>query len=95
MCIIPSKKVIKGKLENIKGSGFFLYIINQDIPFNKCLITNNHILDEKDIELNNNVYIIYLNETKVIRINEKRNVYTDINLDYILKVKNYHFQMVK
>ena len=38
MCIIPSKKVIKGKLENIKGSGFFLHINNQDLPFKLIII---------------------------------------------------------
>ena len=68
---------LKQPLYNIKGFSKLYYIAK----INKCLITNNHILDEKDIEFNNNVYIIYRNETKIIRINEKRNVYTDKNLD--------------
>ena len=82
MCKIESRKVIKGKLESIKGTGFFLYINNKDIHFNKCLITNNHILDENDIEINSEIIIEYKGNKKMIVINEKRKAFTDIKIDY-------------
>ena len=39
MCITFSEKINEGKLENIKGTGFFVNINNKDIPFNNGLIT--------------------------------------------------------
>lgn len=39
MCITFSEKIKEGKLENIKGTGFFVNINNKDIPFNNGLIT--------------------------------------------------------
>ena len=54
MCKIESQKIINNKLENIKGTGFFLELNMQDISFKKCLIKNNHILNEEDIKLNEN-----------------------------------------
>ena len=45
MCKINFKKIINNKIENMNGSGFFLELNNKDIPFNKCLITNNHVLN--------------------------------------------------
>ena len=82
ICKISSQKIINGKIENIKGTGFFLNISNENILFNKCLITNNHILNENDIKINNKINIIYNNVNKIIEINGKRNVFTDIILDY-------------
>ena len=48
MCKIKFKKIINNKLEDMNGSGFFLKLNNKDIPFNKCLITNNHVLNENN-----------------------------------------------
>ena len=62
--------------------GFFLHINNNNIPFNKCLITNNHFLDENEIQKYNNINVKCQNENKVIKINEKRKKYTDKKLDY-------------
>ena len=64
MCKIFSRKIKKGKLVNIIGTGFFLNIKNKNIPFKKCLITNNHILDEKDIETSNKIKIEYKTKIK-------------------------------
>ena len=83
MCIIFSRKEKKsGELEKTKGSGFFLCLNNKNIPFNKCLVTNNHILDEKNIKLNSKINIKYINEKKIIIMNEKRKKFTDKDLDY-------------
>ena len=78
MCIIYSK----GGKGDSQGTGFFLYINNQYLPFKKCLMTNNHILDENDIKSGNYINISCQNEEKQIRINVKRKTYTDKNLDY-------------
>ena len=81
MCRLFSQSEMEG---SIKGTGFFLKINNKDIPFNKCLITNNHILNENYIKNQNRIEIIYKNETKFIPINENRKVFTDEKLDYTI-----------
>jgi len=82
MCKIESKKIINGKLEDITGSGFFLKINMKDILFEKCLLTNNHILNENDIKVNKVIIIEYKNKIKSIEITEDRKVYTNKELDY-------------
>ena len=73
---------INGKSEKIKSMGFFLNINNEDIPFKKCLITNNHILDKSDIKINSKINIEYQNIQKEIEINKNRKVFTNKDLDY-------------
>jgi hypothetical protein len=82
MCKIKSKKLINGKLEDIDGSGFFIEIDMKDILFKKCLLTNNHILNENDIKLNKEIIIEYRNKKERIKIKENRKVYTNEELDY-------------
>ena len=82
MCTIYSKKIINGKTENLKGTGFFLCISNELIPFNNCLMTNNHILNKNSIENNKDITIEYQNKKKVIKINGSRRAYTNEYLDY-------------
>ena len=84
MCLIFSQKIIEGRQEVIKGTGFFLEINNKDIPFRKCLITNNHILTKNYIETYNKIKIEYKKETKFISLNKTRNVFTDEKLDYTI-----------
>ena len=92
MCKIYCKRIIDNKLEDLKASGFFLEFKDKEIPFNKCLITNNHILDKKSIQRNKEIKIIHKNEEKKIIIAEERKVFTDEELDYtcieILKKDN-------
>jgi len=47
MCKIISQKIINGKLESVKSTGFFLELDIEDIPFKKCLLTSNYILNEE------------------------------------------------
>ena len=82
MCKIKSKKLINGNLEEIDGSGFFLEINLKDILFKKCLITNNHVLNENDIKLNKEIKLEYKNKIKKIKIKENRKVFTNEELDY-------------
>jgi len=82
MCKIKSQKIKNGQLENIFGTGFFLKINIKNIPFEKCLITNNHILDENDIKKNEEIKLEYLNKKKIIEITKDRKVFTNKELDY-------------
>ena len=82
MCKIGSQKIKNGKLENVSGNGFFLELNNEDIPFKKCLITNNHILDENDIKINEKIKLEYRKKEKPIEITKDRKVYTNEKLDY-------------
>ena len=89
MCKIFSTKIVNKEIKDIKGTGFFLYIDNKDIPFHTCLLTNHHVLD---VKINKVINIEYLNKDKYIEITEKRKVFTDEKLDYtcveILKEDN-------
>ena len=67
-----------------KGTGFFCEIDNYPIKY--ALFTNNHTLNENDIKLGKNINIEYNNNNscinKIIKINEKRKVFTNKDLDY-------------
>ena len=87
MCKIESKSK-----ENVKkkGSGFFCKLNN--FPIQNALFTNNHILDESNIEIGNKIKYECLEFQKSlfnssyikkeIIITEKRRVYTSEELDY-------------
>ena len=71
------------------GTGFFVRI-----PYNnqilKLLITNNHVLNEKDIMIDNIINISLNNEKifKEIKIDSNRKTYTNKNLDItIIEIK--------
>ena len=82
MCKIEINKVIYNKPEAIKGSGFFLKINDDAIPFHKCLITNNHIIDENDIKMKKEIKIFIKNIEKSFVLSDERRIFTDIDLDY-------------
>jgi len=46
MCKIKNSIEENNELKNMLASVFFMEINIKGIPFNKCLITNNHILNE-------------------------------------------------
>ena len=77
------KCVFKIKINGIKGTGFFT-----KIPWNtyfiKVLITNNHIINEKDIESENSFIITFNNneiDKKFIKINKMNKNFTNKDLD--------------
>ena len=82
MCKIKFKEIKNNKIEDMKGTGFFLKIHDKDIPFKKCLITNNHVLNEERIRKGKKIKIEYLNKEKKIRIEDNRRVITNKELDY-------------
>ena len=61
----------------------FLKFKYKEIPFTKCLITNNHVINEAGAD--DEIRIEYQNHGKVIEITKdgkERKVFTDENLDY-------------
>ena len=70
--------------QRIEGYGFFLELDIKNIPLNKCLITNNHILKEDNIKIGKLIKIEYKNKEKIIDITENRRVFTSQELDYTL-----------
>jgi len=72
-----------------KGSGFFCEI-DKNFPIKYALFTNNHVLDESNIEIGNIIHFEYSEESlfnsssikKEIKITDKRRVFTNKELDY-------------
>ena len=90
MCKIESETKDNKK---IRGTGFFCELI--DCPIKYALFTNNHILDETNIEIGNTIkfefleykssffyYSSYNPIKKEIKITDKRRVFTNKTLDY-------------
>ena len=61
MCRIPFEKIEDGKLVNGHGSGFFCEIDN--FPIKYALFTNNHILNESNIEIGETINFNYLEKS--------------------------------
>ena len=74
MCMILSKDIF--------GNGFFIELDIKDIPYKKCLMTTNNILNENDIEINKEMTILYKNEVKIIEITKDRKACTGSSLNY-------------
>ena len=75
-----------------KGSGFFCKLDEYNFPFKYALFTNNHILEESNIDFGKSIKFECLEKsflsssyntiTKEIKITDKRRVYTSEELDY-------------
>jgi len=86
-----NKKVCKIITEKDKGSGFFIRIPFPDkFHLLPVLITNNHILEEKDLSINN-IIRLTLNDDKeerYLKIDKSRKTFTDKELDVtIIQIK--------
>ena len=84
VCKIYTERIFNDELIKVFGTGFFLEFFILDIPFNRCLITNNHILNEENIKNGRQIKIVYGNKEKIIEITENRRVFTNKELDYTL-----------
>ena len=82
MCKIQINKVIDNKPVINKGSGFFLKINDNEIPFHNCLITNNHIINEKDIKMKKDIKLFGKNLEKLLTLSDERKIFTNKDLDY-------------
>ena len=87
VCLINFETDTNGiTLNNGIGNGFFCKLNDSNIPFQKALFTNNHVLNEKNIKKDKKIKLKYkqdkvINE-KIIEISEKRKTYTNAELDY-------------
>ena len=81
MCKIRYNIIINNQKKYVFGSGFFLVMNIKGIPFNKCLMTNNHVLNENFFKTNKQIEMEYNKEIKVIQI-DKRRAFTSRRLDY-------------
>ena len=81
LCKIKLNKIINNELTNCKATGFFLELNLENLPFNKCLITNNHVLDNEYFKINNEIKFDYKGKEEIIQINN-RIKFTNQDLDY-------------
>ena len=79
---IKFKFLKDGEETNALGNGFICKIYDKNIPFNKTLFTNNHILDENKIKINSQIEFEYCGEKKEIEITKERMTFTNKELDY-------------
>ena len=81
-CQIKEGKVIK----EVFGTGFFCEIKDKESPIQYALFTNNHILNESNIEIGKSITIEKLKKnkykSKTIKITDQRKVFTSKVYDY-------------
>ena len=82
ICKIKFEILENGEIKEKIGTGFFCKINDKNIPFNKALFTNNHVLNEDRIKINKKIEFEYCEKTKIIKITQNRKVFTNIDLDY-------------
>ena len=82
ICKIKFEILENDKKKEKIGTGFFCEINDKNIPFNKALFTNNHVLNEDRIKINKEIEFEYCEKTKIIKITQNRKVFTNIDLDY-------------
>ena len=88
VCQIHYERFENNKLEQGKGSGFFCSFEKNftDFPLKYCLFTNNHVLNDLNLKIGQTIIIKYLKDNdmvkNIIRITEKRKVFTHDKLDY-------------
>ena len=83
MCSINFETHLDGITKNDGlGTGFFCKFNSDYFPFKKALFTNNHILDEESIKTGKTIKFQYQKKDITIEITEKRNAFTDKELDY-------------
>ena len=81
-CKIRFKTLLEGKKVNCLGTGFFCEINERNIPFNKALFTNNHVLDKIKIKINKHIEFEYLGKNFKIEMTKERKAFTNKTLDY-------------
>ena len=81
MCKIKFQINERGRLITNYGSGCFIELNEEDFPFTKFLLTNNHVLDQEQIKGNKILDVYYNGKIKKINLSKRRR-YTNKNLDY-------------
>ena len=70
ICKIQFERLENNIIKKGVGTGFFCEIENKNFPIKYCLFTNNHVLNETNIEINNIITFEYYSGDKYI---EKKN----------------------
>ena len=83
ICKIKFKTFKDGQIKDGIGTGFFLEINDDNIPFKKALFTNNHVLNKNNIKMNKEIIFEYCKNLKKIKITENRKAFTNEKLDYM------------
>ena len=76
------------------GTGFFCKIIYEN-KLLSVLITNNHVIDDKYIESNEDIKVYINEEYKIIKINKNKIIYSSPNNKYdiiIIRLKEYEIK---
>ena len=82
ICKIKFKAFEDGQIKEGIGTGFFLEINDNNIPFKKALFTNNHVLNENSIEIYKEIVFEYCKNLKKIKMTGNRKAFTNNKLDY-------------
>ena len=82
VCKITFETIKDGEKIKGSGTGFFCEINDKNIPFNKALFTNNHVLDENSLQIDEEIEFEYCEKSKKIEITKDRRIFTNKFLDY-------------
>ena len=95
ICEIRIETKDKNKNSEFFANGFLCELNEENIPFSKALFTNNQILDENTIKMNNKINFDICGIDYIIKITKDRRVFTNVELDYtcieILDTDNINF----
>ena len=90
ICRIEFEKIEENKLKKFNGTGFFCEL-EGNFPIKYALFTNNHVLDESNLEINKKINFKYFEKSifsspkitdKEITITKDRKTFTNKGLDY-------------
>ena len=82
ICKMRFKVFKNGEIRDGIGTGFFLEINDDNIPFKKALFTNNHVLNKNSIEIGKEIEFEYCKKLKNIKMTENRKAFTNEELEY-------------
>ena len=94
---LMKKSVCKIKCEDKKGTGFLCKIEISTSKSINALITCNHVLSKKQIQIGQEINISFNNEKEkfIITIDESTNTYTNINYDItIIEIKGNEYNKI-
>ena len=81
--IIKSENLINDKFQDTKFLGFFLKIIDEYLPFDKCLLTNYQAVNEAHIKSKKEIKIENNGSEKIIDMTKERNIFSSKTLGYL------------
>ena len=82
LCKLKFEVLKNGEKIKAFGTGFFCEIHDKNIPFNKALFTNNHILNKNRIKIDKQIEFECNGQQNIIKMTKDRKVFTNKDLDY-------------